>query len=100
LLDSGKLTFLLGYRDFVPPHEALALTARWIVDHLDEVDEVQLSQLVPNPYAYEAEDKLIASYRAWSTEVDASIPRPEARRALSPQFRAMYRPPPDKTEKA
>jgi dTDP-D-glucose 4,6-dehydratase len=98
LLDSSKLTYLLGYRDLVPPDEALGRTARWIVDHLDEIDEEQINQLVPNPYAYETEDKLVASYRTWSAEAEAAIPRPETQRALSPQFRAMYRPPPDQNE--
>ncbi|MBI4498412.1 MAG: NAD-dependent epimerase/dehydratase family protein [Chloroflexi bacterium] len=92
LLDAAKLTYVLGYWDLVPPEEGIRRTVRWLVEHRDEVDEEQLATLVPNPYAYDLEDKLIASYKVWQEEVTTTIPRPEVRSALSANFRRLYQP--------
>jgi nucleoside-diphosphate-sugar epimerase len=91
LLDSSKLTYVLGYSDLVPPDEGIRRTARWLREHRAELDEDQLASLVPNPYAYEIEDRLIASFKAWRDETQ-SLPRPELRPTVSAGFRAGYRP--------
>jgi nucleoside-diphosphate-sugar epimerase len=88
--DASKLVRLLDYEDAVAPAEAIARTARWLADHRDDIDEEQLAVLSPNPYAYEDEDRLIASYRSWSEEAERSIAAPEAVRALGPGFRAQF----------
>ncbi len=80
----------LGYRDQVEPAEGIRSTARWLVEHRSELDEGQLDTLVPNPYAYEAEDRLINSYRRWSEEISLAIPEPAIARPLGPGFRAGY----------
>ena len=52
----------LGYRDVVEPHDALARTARWLVDHPPPpggTEEVVLQ----DPFDYPAEDRLIAAWR-------------------------------------
>ena len=82
----------LGYRDAVEPAEAIRATVRWLADHRDEVDEAQVNSLVPNPYAYEIEDRLIESYRAWGAQVAEELPAPEVGQALGPGFRAGYGP--------
>jgi nucleoside-diphosphate-sugar epimerase len=85
--DATKLRTLLGYADRVPPAEALRQTARWLVEHRDEIDEEQLATLVPNPYAYEVEDQLIASHQRWSEEVGSTLQEPDIHSALGPGFR-------------
>lgn len=92
LLDAAKLTYVLGYWDVVPPDVGLRHTARWLVEHLDEVDEAQLAGLVPNPYDYETEDRLIASYTTWCDDVSRTLSRPAITQPLSAQFRAMWHP--------
>ena len=82
----------LGYRDAVDPADAIRSTVRWLAEHRDEVDEAQIDALVPNPYAYEAEDRLIESYAKWSEQVSEEIPAPELGPALGPGFRAGYGP--------
>lgn len=73
LLDGSKLTRVLGYEnDSVPAEEGIARTARWLADHAGELDG-QLGDIVKNPYAYDLEDRFIASYREWSREVQAQI---------------------------
>jgi hypothetical protein len=76
LWDASKLTYVLGFTDAVPAAEAIRRTARWQVTHQHEIDHVQLQRVVPDPYAYDLEDRLIAAYKAWSREVTATIPEP------------------------
>lgn len=71
IVDTAKLTYVLGYSDSVAPDLAIRQTARWLVDHRAGLDLVELDRLVPNPYAYELEDRLIASSIAWSEEISA-----------------------------
>lgn len=89
LWDAAKLTYLLGYTDLVEPAEAIRGTVRWQVENRGEIDEEQLAQIVPDPFAYELEDRLIASHRAWQDEAARSIPRPEVKKALG-DFRAVH----------
>lgn len=93
LLDAAKLAYVLGYSDLVPPAEGFQRTARWLAEHRDELDESQLAELVPNPYAYDLEDRLITSYQAWRDEVAARLPSAPRQQPLLAGFRAMYRPP-------
>jgi nucleoside-diphosphate-sugar epimerase len=67
VLDVSKLEHDLGYRDPVPPREALVRTARWLVDH--PLTEGQAS-LLQDPFDYAAEDALVA---AWKRAI-ASLP--------------------------
>jgi nucleoside-diphosphate-sugar epimerase len=83
----------LGYRDLVDPADGIRATVRWLADHRDELDEDQLDALVPNPYAYDLEDRLIESYGTWSEQISSEVPAPEQGRALGPGFRAGYSPP-------
>tara|TARA_Y100000588_G_scaffold390276_1_gene495272 strand:+ start:413 stop:1504 length:1092 start_codon:yes stop_codon:yes gene_type:complete len=82
----------LGYQDAVEPAIAIRYTARWLVEHRDEFDEAQVNALIPNPYAYEAEDRLIDAHQSWSENVTEDIPAPEISSALGPGFRAGYGP--------
>lgn len=93
LLDAAKLTYVLGYWDLVAPEEGLRRTARWLAEYRNELDESELGGLVPNPYDYETEDRLMASHANWRNDVDQMLPRPIVAQPLSAQFRAAYHPP-------
>lgn len=60
--DLGKLRHELGYRDVVPAREAVARTARWLVDHPPERGGVE-EHVLQDPFDYTAEDALIASWK-------------------------------------
>ncbi len=92
MLDASKLSQVLGYSDPVPPEEGIRRTVRWLVEHRDDLDEEQLAVLTPNPYAYELEDRFVASCKAWRADVADAVPSPERRDALGPRFRAQQRP--------
>jgi nucleoside-diphosphate-sugar epimerase len=69
VLDTSLLRERLGYRDLVPARQAVARTARWLVDNpiaLGAPEEFVLT----DPFDYDAEDALLA---AWSAAV-ASMP--------------------------
>ncbi len=71
LLDVGKIRSELGYRDVVPPAEALARTAAWLLANPPEpggLEEVVLQ----DPFDYEAEDRLV---RHWKAAL-AGLPEP------------------------
>jgi len=53
----------LGYRDAVSPHEALSATAQWLVANPPEPGGREERGL-QDPFDYEWEDRLIASWRA------------------------------------
>lgn len=74
--DASKLTYVLGYYDLVPPAEAIRRTVRWQIEHREEIDTEQLRKIVPDPYAYEIEDALIASYKKWVEDAAQAIPEP------------------------
>ncbi|HKK53864.1 MAG TPA: hypothetical protein VKA74_19880, partial [Myxococcota bacterium] len=75
----------LGYRDVVPPREALARTARWLVENPPEPGGIE-EKVLQDPFDYEAEDRLIASYR----EALASVALPEWRDGEEPGFGMAY----------
>lgn len=58
----GKLEAELGYRDVVPPHEALARTARWLAGNPPKPGGPE-EMVLQDPFDYVAEDALIASFR-------------------------------------
>ncbi|MBW2385913.1 MAG: NAD-dependent dehydratase, partial [Deltaproteobacteria bacterium] len=51
--DLGRLRMDLGYRDVVKPHDALALTARWLRDHPPEPGGVE-EKVLQDPFDYAA----------------------------------------------
>jgi nucleoside-diphosphate-sugar epimerase len=71
VVDVAKLKYVLGYADVVVPEIAIRQTVRWLFERRSELDHAELDQFAPNPYAYELEDRLISSYRAWSQEVQS-----------------------------
>jgi nucleoside-diphosphate-sugar epimerase len=70
VLDISKLEHDLGYRDVVPPREALARAARWLVEHPLPAGQQALLQ---DPFDYAAEDALIAGWK----QAIASMPEVE-----------------------
>jgi nucleoside-diphosphate-sugar epimerase len=62
LMDLFKVKTELGYRDLIPPTEAIAQTARWYVEHRPEPGD-EIEARLQDPYNYTAEDRLIAVYR-------------------------------------
>jgi hypothetical protein len=68
VLDVSNLERDLGYRDLVPPREALVRAARWLVDN--PLSEGQQS-LLQDPFDYAAEDALIEGWK----QALASMPR-------------------------
>lgn len=90
-LDVFGMKVLLGYRDLVPPHEGIRQAAQWLAANRDQVDEEQTEDLVGNPFAYDIEDQLIASFKDWQHQASESIPRPQLR-TPSQEFRGPTRP--------
>lgn len=70
MLDMGKMTWLLGYREPVEPAEGIRRTARWLSENRTDLNEAELTR---NPFAYEAEDRLVASYRQWAGETERDL---------------------------
>lgn len=62
VLDLTKIRQQLGYRDAVPAREALARTARWLVEHPPEPGG-QEETVLQDPFDYAAEDQLIRAWR-------------------------------------
>ena len=60
VVDTTKMQRDFGYRDLVPPREAVVRTAQWLVEH--PLSESQQS-LLEDPFDYAAEDALIAGWR-------------------------------------
>lgn len=76
IVSTAKIEQELGYRDKVPPREALAITAKWLAENRPEPGGME-EKVLQDPFDYQAEDKLIAAYReaigkvgepAWSGE--------------------------------
>ena len=61
--DTAKLRTLLGYRDMVSARDAVAHTARWLVENQPERGG-QTEQIIEDPFDYENEDRLIAWWRS------------------------------------
>ncbi len=90
--DAGKLIHVLGYSDLVPPAEAIRRTARWQVEHPEEIDEELVQQLTSDPLAFDIEDQLVASQKAWIAEATRTIPPVPGRRAMVGDWRGAARP--------
>jgi nucleoside-diphosphate-sugar epimerase len=73
LLSTELLRGELGYRDLLDVHEALPLTARWLVDN--PLYGTVTEQALRDPFDYEAEDRLID---AWQRAVADLMPVVEA----------------------
>jgi nucleoside-diphosphate-sugar epimerase len=63
VFDLGKIRSELGYRDVVPAREALARTARWLVEH-PPAPGGQEETVLQDPFDYAAEDRLVAGWKA------------------------------------
>lgn len=72
-LSTAPQKALLGYEDVVPPEEAIARTVRWLAAHQDSLAGDQRVGGAVNPYAYDVEDQLIASFKSWQRDVDLRI---------------------------
>ncbi|MGZ4784331.1 MAG: NAD-dependent epimerase/dehydratase family protein, partial [Acidimicrobiales bacterium] len=83
VLDLTALRTRLGYRDAVPAREALARTARWLVDHPHERGGAE-EQILTDPFDYDAEDELISSWQA--AERSVTVPT----FAIEPRYGLAY----------
>jgi len=63
VLDLAKLKRDLGYHDRVPPGDALARTAHWLVANRPEPGGPE-ETVLQDPFDYTAEDRLVAAWRA------------------------------------
>ncbi len=81
VLDTTKMQRDFGYRDLVPPREAVVRAAKWLVENPLPDDQASLLQ---DPFDYAAEDALIA---AWKTAVSSM---PEIQWATPPGYGAAY----------
>jgi nucleoside-diphosphate-sugar epimerase len=61
--DITKIRNELGYRDIVSPAEALAAAVDWLVANRPDTGG-EIERQLGDPFAYSAEDQLIAAYRA------------------------------------
>jgi len=59
--DVSRLRADLGYRDKVPPAQALALTARWLLAHPPAPGGAE-EMVLQDPFDYAAEDRLIDAW--------------------------------------
>jgi hypothetical protein len=75
--DIGKIKNQLGYRDIVPPAEGLAATIDWLAGHRPEPGG-EIERQLGDPFAYAAEDALIAAYRQGYAAAER-VPFPEMR---------------------
>ena len=85
IVSTAKIEHELGYRDVVPPREALALTARWLADHRPEVGGME-EQILEDPFDYGAEDALIDQYRA----AMSGVAEPKWRDGTAPGYGLAY----------
>lgn len=68
VVDTTRIRAELGYRDAVPPLEALARTARWLAEHpVPPGDRVE--RVLQDPFDYAAEDQLVAAWRRAMSEL-------------------------------
>jgi len=63
VLDTSLLKTRLGYRDVVPAREAVARTARWLVENPIAAGAPE-EFVLTDPFDYVAEDQLIATWNA------------------------------------
>jgi nucleoside-diphosphate-sugar epimerase len=69
VVDTSRIRHELGYRDRLPPREALAVTARWLAAHPPAAGGPE-ETVLQDPFDYEAEDRLVASWRQALTRVE------------------------------
>lgn len=62
IVSLAKLESELGYRDVVPPREAMARTARWLAANRPAPGGME-EQVLQDPFDYAAEDALVAAWR-------------------------------------
>ncbi|MEM7409781.1 MAG: NAD-dependent dehydratase [Myxococcota bacterium] len=62
VMSTAKLERELGYRDAVPPREALRRTARWLAANPPEPGGWE-ERILEDPFEYAAEDALVAAWR-------------------------------------
>ena len=67
VLDLGRIRSELGYTDLVPAREAVARTARWLVEHPPQRGGTE-EMVLTDPFDYAAEDALMD---AWSRCIKA-----------------------------
>ena len=90
LLDTGKLRAQLGYRDAVPAEQALAETARWLVEHPPATGDGRNL----DPFDYAAEDRLIGAWRSVQATFEPVVAEPLVwRRSYERQTPAPGKPP-------
>lgn len=85
IVSIGKLEAELGYRDLVPPHEALARTAKWLAENRPAPGGVE-EMVLQDPFDYAAEDALISAYR----NAIGKISEPEWADGQAPGFGLAY----------
>ncbi len=68
--DIGKIKTQLGYRDVVSPAQALAASVDWLVANRPERDG-EIERQLGDPFAYPAEDELIAACRRGHAAAEA-----------------------------
>jgi nucleoside-diphosphate-sugar epimerase len=66
-IDTTKLRERLGYRDVVPPRQAVRLAANWLVANRPEPGGYE-ERALQDPFDYAAEDRLAAWWRAATAE--------------------------------
>ena len=70
IIDTTRIRTELGYRDIVPPLEALRRTIRWQVANLP-ADHERVDQVLQDPFDYAAEDRLADLYRRFIADCGA-----------------------------
>jgi len=70
VVDTSRLRSELGYRDLVPPLEALRRTVRWQAEHLP-AQHHRVMRMLQDPFDYGAEDALVALHRRFVAECAA-----------------------------
>jgi len=68
VLSIARIQHELGYRDVVDPVDAVASTARWLLEHPCERGGTE-EMVLEDPFDYEAEDRLIAAWKRLLAEM-------------------------------
>ena len=63
IFTNEKARLLLGYKDVVGKRDAIAATARWMIDNQEKV-MTSAGTALQEPFDYENEDKLLAAWDA------------------------------------
>ncbi len=72
VFDLAKLKTRLGYRDLVAPAEALARTARWLVENPPAPGGPE-ETVLQDPFDYPAEDALVSAWRKLLRQMPAVV---------------------------